>query len=121
MNAKKNIKKKRSNKEVIKITSPPKPKTVDYIFEPSWSKIFLVILMSSILILSWINLIKENTLSFLNILYFLIFSSIWILSSLIASCIFIYLTSKNRITKSLGFLIVCLLTIFLGTVIYVTI
>jgi FlaA1/EpsC-like NDP-sugar epimerase len=118
---KKNKSSKKNKKPVktAKISQPPKPKVADYIFEPSTTKILLTLLMSSVVILGWINLIKTNSITLYVAFIYLILSAIWILASLMGSCILIYLTSKNRITNSLGFLIICLLTVFIGTALYV--
>lgn len=124
--SKKNISNEKNNikatiKPISNISPPPKPNTIPSvsILEPNPTKIALSIFISSILILGWINMIKSGYLSVFTFFIYVILSTIWILAGSMASCIFVHLSSKNRITSTLGFLIISLIALFVGTAIYV--
>jgi len=121
---KNSIKKKTQNQSLGKVVknSTIHPNDILHlesnIFKPSLNKIFITIILSTMLVFGWINLINSIYFTPYYTSMYIIFSFFWILFSGIASCLFVYFSNKTLTTRILAHFMKTLFIIFLLSIIY---
>ncbi len=93
-------------------------KKLTSIFEPTAYKVVLTFMLSLLSLYGWVILVYAKNLHFVSGIIYLGFTFMWLVISGIASSYFVYYSKKNRITKSVSYVIVGTISITIWTIAY---
>jgi uncharacterized membrane protein len=103
----------------VKMTNKKKnTHTKKNMFVPSRLKIILTVLISLLPVLGWVYLLMRSRLYILTLIIYFMLTFIWIMVSGFISCVFVHMSTKNRITKALSVLMATMMLVIGATLIY---
>lgn len=90
----------------------------EHILKPTIYKIVLTTVLTLLVLFAWVWLLQRPELRLFDVILFFILTLVWIIISGILSSIFVFFTSRDRLTRVTSYVFLSLLFVIMYTIIY---